>query len=44
MAWVLERRRFARGEIAAAFPGESAATIEQFLAEIGRMGVVDVEG
>jgi hypothetical protein len=44
MAWVLERKRFSRGEIGAAFPGESPATLEQFLAEIGRMGVVDVEG
>jgi hypothetical protein len=41
---VLEHKSFSRGEIGAAFPGESPATVEQFLAEINRMGLVDVEG
>jgi ribosomal protein L16 Arg81 hydroxylase len=44
MAWVLERKSFSRGEIGAAFPGESLATIESFLAEINRMGLVDIQG
>jgi ribosomal protein L16 Arg81 hydroxylase len=39
-AWVLERERFSRKEIAGAFPAESAAAIDQFLASVARMGVI----
>ena len=43
-AWVLQRKSFSRSDIRTAFSGESPATVEQFLAEINRMGRVDVDG
>jgi ribosomal protein L16 Arg81 hydroxylase len=40
MAWVLARPGFTRQELAAAFPDRDAAAIEQFLAEVVRMGII----
>ena len=40
MAWVLARPGFSRRELADAFPDRDAAAIEQFLAEVVRMGII----
>jgi hypothetical protein len=40
MAWVLARPGFTRQELASAFPDRDAAAIEQFLAEVVRMGII----
>ena len=42
-AWVLERERFTRKELAGAFPAESAVAVDQFLASVARMGVIAPE-
>lgn len=43
LAWTLERERFARAELASAFPGETAAGVDRYLADVGRMGLVEAE-
>lgn len=43
LAWVLERERFSRHELTAAFAGLGPAALERFLDEIGRMGIVEID-
>ena len=41
VAWVLSRERFAKRELAAAFPGESPAKLDRLLVDLGRMALVE---
>jgi hypothetical protein len=41
VAWVLGRERFAKRELAAAFPGESTAKLDRLLVDLGRMSLVE---
>jgi bifunctional lysine-specific demethylase and histidyl-hydroxylase MINA len=39
--WILDRERFAKGELAAAFPGEGPANLDRLLADLNRMALVE---
>jgi hypothetical protein len=41
VAWVLDRDRFAKSELAAAFPGQGVATLDRLLADLGRMALLE---
>jgi hypothetical protein len=41
LAWVLERDRFARGELLGAFPDDTPARIDQLIVDLGRMAVIE---
>jgi bifunctional lysine-specific demethylase and histidyl-hydroxylase MINA len=41
VAWVLERREFARSELAAAFPERQAAEVDQLLRDLGAMRLTE---
>jgi hypothetical protein len=41
VAWVLDRERFAKSELAAAFPGEGAAKLDKLLSDLSRMALVE---
>lgn len=41
VAWVLARERFAKRELAGAFPGETAATLDRLLSDLRRMALVE---
>lgn len=41
VAWVLERREFARSELAAAFPGRPASELDQLLRDLGAMRLTE---
>ena len=41
VAWVLDRDRFARSELAAAFPEQGVATLDRLLADLGRMALLE---
>jgi lauroyl/myristoyl acyltransferase len=40
VGWVLERREFARSELAAAFPERQAAEVDQLLRDLGTMRLI----
>jgi bifunctional lysine-specific demethylase and histidyl-hydroxylase MINA len=39
--WILDRERFAKGELAAAFPEEGAPKLEKLLVDLNRMALVE---
>jgi ribosomal protein L16 Arg81 hydroxylase len=41
VAWVLERREFSAGDLAAAFPGRPASQIDRLLRDLGAMRLVE---
>ena len=41
VAWILERERFAKRELAAAFPAESSAKLDRLLVDLRRMALVE---
>ena len=41
VAWVLERDRFAKRELVAAFPAEDGVKIDRLLGELGRMALIE---
>lgn len=41
IAWVLDRDRFARRELAAAFPGEEPTKLDKLIVDLGRMAVIE---
>ena len=43
IGWVLDRQQFSKQELADAFPAHGADTVDRFLAESTRMGIVGAE-
>ena len=41
LAWVLERDRFAKSELASAFPGEGADKLDRLIADLSRMALLE---
>ena len=41
VAWILERERFGKRELAAAFPAESPAKLDRLLVDLRRMALVE---